>query len=97
MGVYETIRDPDPPPNNPPGRFGQAAGKILDVVEVALADALTRAAAAAEWETVRALADELGKRRQYLAYSLASRASEPSDDDANVVSIAAVRTKSDAG
>ena len=48
----------DGPPEN------AKVGHATDRVEVALADALTRAAQAGQWDVVSRLADELGARRR---------------------------------
>jgi hypothetical protein len=51
---------------DPSEALGQSRGNepTLDVVEAALADALTRAAAAEQWTTVEALSRELQARRE---------------------------------
>ena len=46
------------------GRSGETSGETIDVVEAALADALTKASAAGRWATVEVLARELAARRE---------------------------------
>jgi len=49
------------------GATGGDAETVVDVVEAALADALTRAAAAGQWTTVEVLSRELTARREATA------------------------------